>query len=967
MLDDDVLRMLHPRVRELFEKRGFRELTEPQRRAIPLILSGANTLVIAPTGSGKTEAALLPVLSMYLNMPSDRPKGIYILYITPLRALNRDLLRRIEWWASGAGLKVAVRHGDTDKGERARQSRDPPDLLITTPETLQVILIGSRLREHVSKVKWVIVDEVHELVEDKRGTQLSIALQRLRRLTGGFQVIGLSASVGSPEEVAKFLVGPGEGYKIVNLSFVRNYQFDVVNPAYVLADSDVKELVDRYVKAQGIDAYELFHRDALARLLYVMMLIDKHPETSLVFVNTRSMAELLTSRLLMINPNYPISIHHSSLSRSSRLNTEEMLRSGRLKAVVATSSLELGIDIGYIGQVIQYISPHQVIRLVQRVGRSGHRLDKVPRGIVVTEDLNDTMEAVAIVNRARSGWLEATKMPEKPYDVLANQIVALILTKPRWTVDEIYDIVKGAYPYRNLTKEELIGVLRFLSEGLRPRLVYFIEDEGVVLKPSSPRARREVIEYFFNNLSMIPEEKQYLVVKEDGNEAVGVLDEAFMAEYGEPGIKFVFRGRAWVIKRIEDDVVYVEEAKDPIGAIPSWIGEEIPVTFEIAQDVGRLKGEIADYLRRGHSVDEAVGRFKDVLKVNESTVRYIVESISRQLSYGFVPTDKLIVVERVGNLAVIHAHLGTLVNRTLSRLLAIKLGDMLNVAVRVQQDPYAIIIQLPPGTPTATIKEALLGLANLSIDELVDYVKRAASETGLFKRKLVHVARRFNVIKSDKSVSDISVTSLMQALEGTPVYVEALREFISHDLDIENTVKVLSKLARGEWGLLMVEAPEFSPMAREIIAKASNRLEVIAPERLDRLIIESVKARLLNESLTLYCLDCGYAEVRRVKDFEAPLKCPSCGSFNVAVSKLEPDRLRAIVKGNDGEVQRLKVASELLKRYGKAALITLASRLSLEGVVRLLNGLDGEVSLDELAQRVYRAEREELKARFLAS
>ncbi|WP_243678381.1 helicase-related protein [Vulcanisaeta distributa] len=236
------------------------------------------------------------------------------------------------------------------------------------------------------------------------------------------------------------------------------------------------------------------------------------------------MAELLMYRFTMLGYD-SVGIHHSSLSKVSRITTERAFKDGKLKAVIATSSLELGIDIGHVDFVIQYLSPHQVIRLVQRIGRSGHRLDKVPRGgVVITEDLNDTLEAVAIINRAKSGGLlEATQIPDKPYDVLVHQIVSLLMIKNRWTIDELYDLIRRAYPYRKLSIEELKGVLRFMSEVLNPRLAYFIEDEGVVLKPSGVRARREMYKYFFDQMSMIPDEKHYLVINQANEEPLECL------------------------------------------------------------------------------------------------------------------------------------------------------------------------------------------------------------------------------------------------------------------------------------------------------------------------------------------------------------------------------------------------------------------------------------------------------------
>lgn len=383
-------------------------------------------------------------------------------------------------------------------------------MLITTPETLQAILAGKRLREHLTKLRWIIVDEIHEFAEDKRGTQLALTLERIKWLIGRKpQIIGLSATVGSPEEVAKFLVGDDDECDIVQSSIVREMKMDVLHPEPTKEDEEMAKNVYLYP-------------DAVARLRVIKDLVSNNGAT-IVFVNTRSMAELLMYRFTMLGYD-SVGIHHSSLSKVSRITTERAFKDGKLKAVIATSSLELGIDIGHVDFVIQYLSPHQVIRLVQRIGRSGHRLDKVPRGgVVITEDLNDTLEAVAIINRAKSGLLEATQIPDKPYDVLVHQIVSLLMIKNRWTIDELYDLIRRAYPYRKLSIEELKGVLRFMSEVLNPRLAYFIEDEGVVLKPSGVRARREMYKYFFDQMSMIPDEKHYLVINQANEEPLECL------------------------------------------------------------------------------------------------------------------------------------------------------------------------------------------------------------------------------------------------------------------------------------------------------------------------------------------------------------------------------------------------------------------------------------------------------------
>ncbi|HDI75240.1 MAG TPA: DEAD/DEAH box helicase, partial [Thermoprotei archaeon] len=336
---EDILQRLHPKVREVLLSR-FKYLTPVQEKAFPLILEGKNVLIVAPTGSGKTEAAVIPVLSRLLSEGVGE-KGINILYITPLRALNRDLLDRLEWWCSKLGLSIGVRHGDTDQKERTKQAKNPPHMLITTPETLQLLLYGRLLRKALKNVKYVIVDEVHEIAEDKRGSQLSLALERLRYLAErDFQIIGLSATVGSPKEVAQFLAGIGRKIEVVEADVTRQM--------------DIKVIYPRPLPEDEVLAAKLYTvPEVAARLRIIADLIKKH-RSALVFTNTRAIAEVLASRFRIWDRNVPLDVHHSSLSKLSRIVAERSLKSGELKALVCTSSLELGIDVGRIDIVIQY-------------------------------------------------------------------------------------------------------------------------------------------------------------------------------------------------------------------------------------------------------------------------------------------------------------------------------------------------------------------------------------------------------------------------------------------------------------------------------------------------------------------------------------------------------------------------------------------------------------------------------------
>jgi ATP-dependent Lhr-like helicase len=423
-------------VRRLVEKKEFSKPTEPQEKTIPLILQGKNVLLISPTATGKTEAAFLPVLSMLLQKYQGTP-GIKVLYITPLRALNRDMLERLEWWCNNLDIKLAVRHGDTETKERVRQSKMPPDILITTPETLQAILSGWLMRQHLQQLRWVIIDEVHEMADSKRGSQLALALERLRALIGrDFQLIGLSATIGSPDRVGQFLVGTGRKVEIVRVPVARMMRLKIIFPRP--DEEDLRLATQLYT-----------HPEVAARLRVIKDYISRH-KSVLLFTNTRAVSEVLASRFKVWDMNYPISIHHGSLAKPSRLAAERGLKNGELKGLVCTSSLELGIDVGRIDLVIQYMSPRQATRLIQRVGRSGHSVGRIADGIIVALDSDDALEALAIAKKALKEDLEPVDIPPKPFDVLAHQIAGLLIKNKRLSFGEILEMFKRSWKRKTL-------------------------------------------------------------------------------------------------------------------------------------------------------------------------------------------------------------------------------------------------------------------------------------------------------------------------------------------------------------------------------------------------------------------------------------------------------------------------------------------------------------------------------------
>ncbi len=375
-MSQQVFQNLSEPIRLALAESGIRTPTPPQTIAIPKIMAGGNILLIAPTGSGKTEAVLLPILDQLTKL--ERRQGISIIYITPLRALNRDLLKRLDYWHSKLGFTVEIRHGDTPQKDRRRQSLKPPDFLVTTPETLQAILPGKRMRSHLSNVRWVIIDEVHELAGERRGAQLTVGLERLRKVTGkDFQRIGLSATIGNPEQVAGFVSGERP-----------------VEVVQVLPPKEAKYFVEfpHPTDEDNVVAQSLYTApEAAARLNRIWELAENHDST-LIFVNSRTNAETLGSKFHQLKRN--VGVHHGSLPKEERVRVENEFKSGKIKALVCTSTLELGIDIGNVDLTIQYMSPRQVSALIQRVGRSGHSLDRVSEGQIMAVSTEDILESV---------------------------------------------------------------------------------------------------------------------------------------------------------------------------------------------------------------------------------------------------------------------------------------------------------------------------------------------------------------------------------------------------------------------------------------------------------------------------------------------------------------------------------------------------------------------------------------------
>ncbi|MCW4045736.1 MAG: DEAD/DEAH box helicase [Candidatus Bathyarchaeota archaeon] len=951
----NVFELLVKPVRRLVEQKGFPKPTEPQEKTIPRILEGKNVLLISPTATGKTEAAFLPVLSMLLQQP--QAPGIKVLYITPLRALNRDMLERLEWWCNNLDIKLAVRHGDTDTKERTRQSRSPPDILITTPETLQAILSGWLLRQHLQSLRWVVIDEVHELADSKRGSQLALALERVRALVGrNFQMIGLSATIGSPDKVAQFLVGNSRSVEIIRVPVAKMVRLKVILPQPT--EEDVQLAGRLYT-----------HPEVAARLRVIREYMSKR-KSVLLFTNTRSVSEVLASRLKVWDMDFPVSIHHGSLAKPSRIAAETGLKKGDLKGLIATSSLELGIDVGRIDLVIQYMSPRQVTRLIQRVGRAGHSVGRIAEGVIIGMDSDDTLEALVIARRALKEELEPVAVPHKPYDALTHQVAGLLLKNKRLEFSEILAIAQNAYPYLEMTLADVEKVLKYMHQRF-PRLAWASFEDKVVLKPQRTNA---LFEYYFDNLSMIPEEKQFLVVDDASDTSIGVLDEAFMAEYGKAGTKFIIRGSPWQIVHTTDDKVYVRAVDDPTGAIPSWIGEEIPVPFEVAQEVASIRGVVEAKMSSGLSPKEIAAFLSEQYPADADTIQRALAETLEQVQAGIaVPTPQRIVMEDWEDFVIVHANFGSLTNRALAQLLGQILSDKLGHGIVVQHDPYRIFVQTLGAANSARLLEIFEELCAMSADAVKDTLTKSTVKTGLFKRRVIHVARRFGALKKWADFSNVSLQKLITSFEETPIYEEGLKEVFTKDLDAEGLVHVLSQIRHGGIRLQIVDSGDSAtPIARVGIERVSMKTDLVPPERLRAVLVESAKARLLNETGTFVCTRCwDYLEMIRVKDLPAQPKCPRCGSQEIGLLKVEEEtalslidkRGQKLVKSEEKLQAHAVQSAQLIAKYGKTAAVALSARKVQSSDIASV--LEKEAKLtDRFYELVLEAERKALSRRF---
>ncbi|APX98377.1 DEAD/DEAH box helicase [Natronorubrum daqingense] len=920
MSEGDVAAFTHlgETVRGALSERGFSTPTAPQRVAIPPLSAGEHTLVIAPTGSGKTETAMLPVFD-HLLAEDGPPEGFGVLYVTPLRALNRDMRERLEWWGEYLGLEVDVRHGDTTQYQRGKQAENPPDVLVTTPETLQAMLTGKRLREALADVSHVVIDEVHELAASKRGAQLAVGLERLEDLASGVQRIGLSATVGDPGEVGNFLTG-GRPCEIREIDVGSNVDVTVRQPE--ITDEDERLAGELMTEADTASHVRLI-RDIVAE-----------NESTLIFVNTRQTAEALGSRFTELE--LPIGVHHGSLSKEARIDVEDRFKAGELDGLLCTSSMELGIDVGRVDHVVQYKSPRQVARLLQRIGRAGHRQDEVSSGTIVTTRPDDTFEALAIARRARDGEVEPAAIHDGSLDVVANQLPGIVQSRDAIHVEDAYETISRAYPFRDLPVETLREVV---SELHRNRLVWFDESADRLETTGG------TWQYVYSNLSMIPDEATYEVHDIASGSQIGTLDERFVVNFAQPGEVFIQRGEMWRIAEIDDEEarVKVSPIEDPAGEVPSWIGQEIPVPAPVAREVGEIRG-VAEPPLSGGADASAVGReLEGRYPADAYTLTEACAQLERQIeTEAPMPTADRLVLERQGRTVVVNAPFGHTVNETLGRVLSSLLGQQAGSSVGLETDPYRIELEVPSSVATSDV---LALFEETDPDHVETIVELGLKNSDALAFRLAQVSAKFGALKrwQGNGSGRLSNDRLLAALEETPMYEESLREVFHEDLDAAGASAVLEGIQTGE-----IEVDTYrgrTPIGQG--GRSSGGKELLAPENADASVINTVKERIQDDRVILLCTHCTdwkvTTKVRRVSDQPT---CPECGSTRIASLNPWADEVVQAVRANEKDeeqesmTERAFRSAGLVQSHGRQAVIAMAARgVGPHNAARIINKL----------------------------
>ncbi len=833
----------HPLVAAWFARK-YGGPTEPQRRGWPVIATGADTLIAAPTGSGKTFTAFLAVIDRLFREAriAPLPEEVRVVYVSPLRALSNDMqrnldvpLREIAEFAAEQGLevpplRVGLRTGDTTSAQRAALVKRPPQILVTTPESLYLLLTTPRGRDALRNVETVIVDEIHALVRDKRGSHLALSLERLAALSQRpIQRIGLSATQKPLDRIAHFLVGsqPQPDHETV-MSARPCTIVDVGHQRHLDLALDVP-----HVDIGAVCTHEhwaLVHQR-------IAELVETHRST-LIFVNTRRMAERLTHQLSALLGEEHVSSHHGSLSYELRHQTERRLKAGEIKAVVATASLELGIDVGYIDLVVQLGSPRSIATFLQRVGRSGHSLHAVPKGRLMPLSRDELLECMGLIRAIRQGILDEVRIPVAPLDVLVQQVVAET-TCEEWDADELFALCRRSYPYRELSRETFEETLTLLAEGLTQRsgrnraLVYYDRVGKRV------RARPIAKPVAIGNAGAIPETGQYRVVAQPEQTVIGSVDEDFAVE-SMRGDVFQLGNTSWQIDFVRHGDVVVHDAHGAPPTIPFWFGEAPGRTIELSTAVSDLREAI---ISRSAESSSVISWVEQETTCPEEVSAAIVDYVrSEQAALGVVPTQTKIVFERFfdesgGMQLVVHAPFGAPITRAWGYAMRKRFCRSFDFELQATADDDGFILSLGPQHSFPI--ESLFGmLTSENVEGLL--------EQAILVQPPFHLRWRWNVTRAlfverqkfgkrvppalQRFRAEDLLTSVFPQLTGClenhtgdielpdhPLVRQTMHDCLHEAMDIEGLKGVLRKIEAGEYRLVARDTREPSPFCFELL------------------------------------------------------------------------------------------------------------------------------------------------------
>ncbi|RJU86188.1 MAG: hypothetical protein DWC02_04945 [Candidatus Poseidoniales archaeon] len=964
------------------------------------ISSGKDRLVVAPTGSGKTMAAMLPLLDRCLR---EEWTGMSIVYITPLRALNRDVDRRLEEITSAVGLRLGLRHGDTSQSDRNKHVRNPPNVMITTPETFQLMFTGSKLRELLRTVKAVVVDEVHEMADGERGWQLSIGLSRLEAFKGSkVQKIGLSATVGNPKQVARWLSKDAE-------------------PINAIAPRSTKLTVDAMIQLpeDEIGSLELaISPRAHATLRGLADIVaKKHP--CLIFVNSRNSAETVSQRIQAIAPELEIGVHHGSLAKETRTQMEDELRSGKIQGLVCTSSLELGIDVGSVNHIVQIRSPRSVDRMLQRVGRADHRLGGIGSGHLLGWESDDLFEAAVIARKAVAGELEPVEWRERPLSVAANQIVMMVHSHGALPIEAITESIAGACQFEGWTDDDTISIGKVLADRWvirceddpsqvpwyrwphdvwqelmktsenslpeQPKLAFDEEPSEDLAKLKFEVPARfskgwisrsgKTRQWVTKHLSMIPDKQSYRVRDAVTRKSLGNVDEAFVLSLNDGGEeadgrqrRFVMAGRTWVV--VDADPEQSELLVAPVsdqGHAPQWVGELPPTPAEVARESGRLRRLFAIDL--GLIEDEDVEQIDpaellsgkstiDEYPLNGEAKGILAEIVTSHFnSAGMIPSERLITIEDRSEAIVLNCCQGNRVNEAIGHYLLAMASTRSGKWGRLIVEPCRISLQIAGVRPAELIEwlsetppEALEGVLSVTLPNSREVRWRFAQ-----------IAKIFGILRHGVDPRKINIQALLKKYRGTPVMDEVLGKLFHERMDVNGAMDVLRAI---QSGLIGLEVTAAGPLG---ISSRSEK-DLLLPNFDNQQVRARLEGRLMNERAALCCLRCSAVRrfrVARYPEINDIKKCLKCGGQMLACMRegLEKQLVEWVNSDDEKTRDRMMKNAQAVANRGMDAILALMGRGIGEATCQRLMRKVQRGDLDGLLEAIHIAEIEYARTR----